>query len=114
MNSLGGRWQRPAAREDPAPSDHRLGRASRIRTAASGEGYTRRDHREDRPAKLGRRRDRQYKTVLVANEIMIVRSAPDTPDAGEAPALAADDTAKPAADAAPTSAPKRRRMKQAA
>ena len=57
---------------------------------------------------------RQYKTVLVANEIMLVRSPSDTSEVGEAPAPAADDTAKPAADAAPTSAPKRRRAKQAA
>ena len=57
---------------------------------------------------------RQYKTVLVANEIMLVRSAPDASDLGEAPAPAADDTAQPAADAAPVSAPKRRRVKQAA
>jgi hypothetical protein len=38
--------------------------------------------------------------VLVATEIMIVRSTPDTWDAGEAPAQAADETVKPAADAA--------------
>jgi single-strand DNA-binding protein len=57
---------------------------------------------------------RQYKTVLVANEIMLVRSAPDTSDVGEAPAPAADDTAKPAADAVTTSTPKRRPTKAAA
>ncbi len=62
----------------------------------------------------GEGENRQYKTVLVANEIMIVRSPSDTSDVGEAPAPAADDTAKAAADAATTSAPKRRRMKQAA
>jgi single-strand DNA-binding protein len=56
---------------------------------------------------------RQYKTVLVANEIMIVRSPSDTSDAGEAPAQAADAAAQPAADAAPLSAPKRRRTKRA-
>ena len=57
---------------------------------------------------------RQYKTVLVTNEIMLVRSPSDAPDVGEAPAPAADDTAQPAADSAPMSAPKRRRVKQAA
>ena len=57
---------------------------------------------------------RQYKTVLVANEIMLVRSPSDTSDAGEAPTPVADDTAKAAADAATASASKRRRMKQAA
>jgi single-strand DNA-binding protein len=57
---------------------------------------------------------RQYKTVLVANEILLVRSPSDTSDVGEAPAPAADGTAQPAADAATPSAPKRRRMKQAA
>ena len=62
----------------------------------------------------GEGESRQYKTVLVANEIVLVRSPSDTTDAGEAPAPAADDTAQPAADAAPISAPKRRRMKQAA
>ena len=62
----------------------------------------------------GEGENRQYKTVLVANEIMIVRSPSDTTEVGEAPAPAADDTAKPAADAATPPAPKRRRMKQAA
>ena len=33
---------------------------------------------------------RQYKTVLVANEIMLVRSPSDTSEVGEAPAPAAD------------------------
>jgi len=62
----------------------------------------------------GEGESRQYKTVLVANEIMLVRSTSDTSDGVEAPAPAADDTAQPAADAATPSAPKRRRMKQAA
>src|SRR6185369_16380884 len=50
---------------------------------------------------------RQYKTVLVANEIKLVRSSSDTSEVGEAPAPAADDTAQPAADAATLPAPKR-------
>jgi hypothetical protein len=58
--------------------------------------------------------NRQYKTVLVANEIMLMRSPSDTSDAGEAPAQAADGTVKPAADAEPASMPKRRRAKRAA
>ena len=62
----------------------------------------------------GEGESRQYKTVLVANEIMLVRSPSDASDVGEAPALAVDDTAKPAADAATPSAPKRRPTKQAA
>ena len=62
----------------------------------------------------GEGENRQYKTVLVANEIVLVRSPSDMADAGEAPAPAADDAGQPAADAAPISAPKRRRMKQAA
>jgi single-strand DNA-binding protein len=62
----------------------------------------------------GEGESRQYKTVLVANEIMIVRSAPDTTDVAAAPAPAADDATQPAADAASTTAPKRRRIKQAA
>ena len=62
----------------------------------------------------GEGENRQYKTVLVANEIMIVRSPSDTSDAGEAPAPAGDDTAQPAADAALASMPKRRRAKRAA
>ena len=62
----------------------------------------------------GEGENRQYKTVLVANEIMIVRSPSDTSDAGEAPTPVANDTAKAAADAATASVPKRRRMKQAA
>jgi len=62
----------------------------------------------------GEGESRQYKTVLIANEIVLVRSPSDTSDGGEAPAPAADDTAQPAADAATTPAPKRRRAKQAA
>jgi single-strand DNA-binding protein len=62
----------------------------------------------------GEGESRQYKTVLVANEIVLVRSPSETADAGEAPAPAGDDTAQPAADATTTPAPKRRRMKQAA
>ena len=62
----------------------------------------------------GEGENRQYKTVLVANEIVLVRSPSDTSDAGEAPAPAGDDTAQPAADATTTPAPKRRRIKQAA
>jgi single-strand DNA-binding protein len=58
----------------------------------------------------GEGESRQYKTVLVANEIMIVCSPSDAPDVSEAPAPAADDTAQPVAD----SAPKRRRTKAAA
>ena len=52
----------------------------------------------------GEGESRQYKTVLVANEIMLVRSAPDASDVVAPPAPAADDTAQP--DTA--SAPKRR------
>ena len=62
----------------------------------------------------GEGENRQYKTVLVATEIMLVRSPSDTTDAGASPAPSADDMAQPVADAAPTSAPKRRRVKQAA
>ncbi len=61
----------------------------------------------------GEGENRQYKTVLVANEIMIVRSAPEAADMAS-PTPAADDAAQPAADAATTSMPKRRRMKTAA
>ena len=62
----------------------------------------------------GEGESRQYKTDLVANEIMLVRSPSDTSEVGEAPAPAADDAAQPAADAATTSASKRRRAKAAA
>src|SRR3954447_1799449 len=62
----------------------------------------------------GEGESRQYKTVLIANEIVLVRSPLDASDVGEAPAPAADDTAQPAADAATTPALKRRRAKAAA
>src|SRR4030095_630072 len=62
----------------------------------------------------GEGESRQYKTVLVANEIMIVRSAPDTSDVAASPTPAADDTAQSDTNAAPTSASKRRRAKAAA
>lgn len=61
----------------------------------------------------GEGENRQYKTVLVANEIMIVRSAPDASDMAS-PTPAADDATQPAADTATPSTPKRRRMKAAA
>ena len=57
---------------------------------------------------------RQYKTVLVANEIMLVRSPSDTSDVGEASAPAADNAAQPESDATPAPTPKRRRTKHAA
>jgi single-strand DNA-binding protein len=62
----------------------------------------------------GEGKHRQYKTVLVANEIVLVRSPSDASDVGEAPAPAADDTAQPDTDDAPPPAPKRRRTKAAA
>src|SRR5215208_663046 len=43
----------------------------------------------------GEGENRQYKTVLVANEIMLVRSAPDASDAALPPAPAADNAAQP-------------------
>ena len=61
----------------------------------------------------GEGESRQYKTVLVANEIVLVRSAPDTPDEAATPAPAAGDAAQPADDAATPSAPKCRRAKRA-
>jgi single-strand DNA-binding protein len=57
---------------------------------------------------------RQYKTVLVANEIVLARSAPDTSDGAVTPAPAADDATESEAAPAPTSATKRRRVKRAA
>lgn len=57
---------------------------------------------------------RQYKTVLVVNEIILVRNAPDASDMAAPPAPAADDATQPAADAASAAAPKRRRAKRAA
>ena len=62
----------------------------------------------------GEGESRQYKTVLVAGEIVLVRSAPDTPDEAATPAPAAADAAQPADDAAPAPMPKRRRAKAAA
>jgi len=62
----------------------------------------------------GEGENRQYKTVLVANEIMIVRSAPETSDEAATPAPATDDTTQPDAASAPTTTPRRRRTKQAA
>jgi single-strand DNA-binding protein len=62
----------------------------------------------------GEGESRQYKTVLVANEILLVRSAPDASDVAEPAAPAAEDAAQPDSDTAPAPTPKRRRAKAAA
>ena len=60
----------------------------------------------------GEGESRQYKTVLVANEIVLVRSPSDAADVAETPAPD-EDTASPAAEPV-ESMPKRRRAKPAA
>jgi single-strand DNA-binding protein len=62
----------------------------------------------------GEGESRQYKTVLVATEILLVRNAPDASDVAKPPAPAAEDTAQPDTDTAPAPTPKRRRAKQVA
>jgi single-strand DNA-binding protein len=61
----------------------------------------------------GEGENRQYKTVLVANEILIVRSTPETSEEAATPAPATEDTTQPDAAPAPTTMPRRRRTKRA-
>jgi single-strand DNA-binding protein len=62
----------------------------------------------------GEGEQRQYKTVLVATEIVLLSNvAPDEEEAAEAPE-ASESAAEPAPAPAPEPAPKRRRTKRAA
>ncbi len=82
-----------------------------MRAAAPEEGYPRRADRADRPAEL--RREPPVQDGARGHRDCARAQHTDTSDAGEAPAQAADDTVKPAADAALASTPKRRRAKRA-